>query len=514
MVEFEGENEKRAEGKMVRTYEEEKVYQYMVRCLFLNVYRFGEILPTQVELAEQFGVSLQVMKRAMTMLREDGFIETRKSAGSLVVYQANNPVMLERMPLYKSDPDNKTVNSYEFPRIFMSCLVYFGLKDAEEGALDRLYRTAMEVIENRADIARRVSAIARFHLLLTKQIKNCHVAALANHFFNHYLFFCSYENYTKAQKDLLTRTAEETFVGIADCIEERFYEKASYLYYKSFERIYSVPKVFAIQKLSEKSVLFPEKTLYQKILDYILSLCLQNQLLPGDVITFEIALVEKFRTTMHAVKQVTAKLEKMGLIKKEKSKGIVLNADCGKAEILESIRKLLEEKRKFYFDVFDLIETSNIFICRLWADEIPAQYQAMMRRRLEEREEALKMHPAVSVTGIITIPMLQMKSDCEIARKYHEYVFSFIHDFINLLLGKEEYEELYTANCRIIELLKEGLTALEEGKVGMFQEKITKAHRENNRIQKSVADRKFQGWLRQLEQECPEREFYLEFRLE
>lgn len=63
---------------------EDRVYARLLDAMRLGRYSLGEKLPSENELATEFGVSRPVVRSALSRLREDGLIVSRRGAGSFV----------------------------------------------------------------------------------------------------------------------------------------------------------------------------------------------------------------------------------------------------------------------------------------------------------------------------------------------------------------------------------------------------------------------------------------------
>lgn len=63
---------------------EDRVYAQLLDAIRLGQYSLGERLPSENELATEFGVSRPVVRSALARLREDGLIVSRRGAGSFV----------------------------------------------------------------------------------------------------------------------------------------------------------------------------------------------------------------------------------------------------------------------------------------------------------------------------------------------------------------------------------------------------------------------------------------------
>lgn len=63
---------------------ESGVYRELLNRIHAGVYRMGDKLPAEMELASAFGVSRPVVRMALARLRDDGLVVSRRGAGSFV----------------------------------------------------------------------------------------------------------------------------------------------------------------------------------------------------------------------------------------------------------------------------------------------------------------------------------------------------------------------------------------------------------------------------------------------
>ncbi len=69
-----------------RSFLYEEVHRQLVRLIERQEFLRGSKLPTEMELAERFGVSRPIVRRALDMLREGGYVATRKGSGTIVTH--------------------------------------------------------------------------------------------------------------------------------------------------------------------------------------------------------------------------------------------------------------------------------------------------------------------------------------------------------------------------------------------------------------------------------------------
>lgn len=68
-----------------RSFLYEEVYRQIVRLIERQEFLKGARLPTEMELAERFGVSRPIVRRALDLLREADYVTTRKGSGTVVI---------------------------------------------------------------------------------------------------------------------------------------------------------------------------------------------------------------------------------------------------------------------------------------------------------------------------------------------------------------------------------------------------------------------------------------------
>ncbi|MEO3388727.1 FadR/GntR family transcriptional regulator [Mesorhizobium sp. CAU 1741] len=71
----------------------DQVYEQIYQAISHGYWKVGEKMPTEVELAERFGVSRPVLREALMRLRIDGVVESRQGAGTRVVSAPSRSVM-------------------------------------------------------------------------------------------------------------------------------------------------------------------------------------------------------------------------------------------------------------------------------------------------------------------------------------------------------------------------------------------------------------------------------------
>lgn len=71
----------------------DQIYEQIYQAISLGYWKVGTKLPTEIELAERYGVSRPVLREALMRLRIDGVIESRQGAGTRVISSPSRSVM-------------------------------------------------------------------------------------------------------------------------------------------------------------------------------------------------------------------------------------------------------------------------------------------------------------------------------------------------------------------------------------------------------------------------------------
>ncbi|WP_018907174.1 FadR/GntR family transcriptional regulator [Variovorax paradoxus] len=88
----------------------DQIYARMVEAILRGDYVDSKKLPTESELASQFGVSRPTVREALSRLRSDGIIESRRGSGSQVVRAPGTPA--SSMPPIRNYSDIERYYAY------------------------------------------------------------------------------------------------------------------------------------------------------------------------------------------------------------------------------------------------------------------------------------------------------------------------------------------------------------------------------------------------------------------
>lgn len=69
------------------------IYNSLKEDIINHVYPEGFLLPTELQLAERYGVSRPTISKVYDQLQDEGFIKKKKGLGSVIIYKANNKML-------------------------------------------------------------------------------------------------------------------------------------------------------------------------------------------------------------------------------------------------------------------------------------------------------------------------------------------------------------------------------------------------------------------------------------
>jgi len=157
--------------KSPRTFEE--VSNQIKKLIFDGVFKAGDKLPPETELAQQFNVGRQSIREALRILELSGFITIQKGGGGGAIIKDTisrtiSDLFLDAFQLEKITLEELTVARFEIEKIVLK----YVLENAGESDIESLQeniRSAGEKIENNIPA---VDEHIRFHKLLARASKN------------------------------------------------------------------------------------------------------------------------------------------------------------------------------------------------------------------------------------------------------------------------------------------------------------------------------------------------------
>lgn len=148
-----------------------EVYDQMREMIFKNVWKSGDRLPSENELAEAFGVSRVTIRQALIKLNASGLIRTRQGEGSFVQELSVGLKLNELLPsIYLSDDSVRDV--WEFRMMTEGETAALAAKRATDEDVRLLWNAYEKLKDQRDDLDAYIGNDFHFHRLLTTIVGN------------------------------------------------------------------------------------------------------------------------------------------------------------------------------------------------------------------------------------------------------------------------------------------------------------------------------------------------------
>ena len=157
--------------KSPRTFEE--VSNQIKKLIFDGVFKPGDKLPPEIEIAQQFNVGRQSIREALRILELSGFITIQKGGGGGAIIKDTisntiSELFLDAFQLEKITLEELTIARFEIEKIVLK----YAIENADESDIEALQQNIREAREKIDNNILAVDENIRFHKLLAKASKN------------------------------------------------------------------------------------------------------------------------------------------------------------------------------------------------------------------------------------------------------------------------------------------------------------------------------------------------------
>jgi GntR family transcriptional repressor for pyruvate dehydrogenase complex len=157
--------------KSPRTFEE--VSNQIKKLIFDGVFKPGDKLPSEIEIAQQFNVGRQSIREALRILELSGFITIQKGGGGGAVVKDTisntiSELFLDAFQLEKITLEELTIARFEIEKIVLK----YAIENADMSDIQSLQKNIGEALEKIENNIPAVDENIRFHKLLAKASKN------------------------------------------------------------------------------------------------------------------------------------------------------------------------------------------------------------------------------------------------------------------------------------------------------------------------------------------------------
>ncbi len=157
--------------KSPRTFEE--VSNQIKKLIFDGVFKPGDKLPPEMEIAQQFNVGRQSIREALRILELSGFITIQKGGGGGAIIKDTisntiSELFLDAFQLEKITLEELTIARFEIEKIVLK----YAIENADASDIEALRQNIREAREQVENNMLAVDENIRFHKLLAKASKN------------------------------------------------------------------------------------------------------------------------------------------------------------------------------------------------------------------------------------------------------------------------------------------------------------------------------------------------------
>lgn len=156
----------------------ELVYEQLQDNLIKGVWKAGEKIPSENELAAQFEVSRVSVRQALSKLAALGLLETRQGEGNFVRAISAQDYVSGLLP-YMENRSDVLEETLEFRLIIEVGAVRLACRKAQQEDIVRLKRSKQRMEEHREDHEEYVKEDLHFHMIIIKMADNSMLTQIA-----------------------------------------------------------------------------------------------------------------------------------------------------------------------------------------------------------------------------------------------------------------------------------------------------------------------------------------------
>jgi len=150
----------------------EQVVQQIEERIVNSELESGDKLPSELELADQFGVSRTVIREATKALRAKGRVEVQLGRGTFITGGASQFLHSSLGQVLKNNEENCLRDLYELRKILEPRIAVLAVERADEKDIEALQKAIQAMEASIHDVETFVEADISFHHLLAKATKN------------------------------------------------------------------------------------------------------------------------------------------------------------------------------------------------------------------------------------------------------------------------------------------------------------------------------------------------------
>lgn len=406
---------------------------------------------------EVYSLSKDTIGRAYAMLRQNGFIRTDGTNGTIVTFDVNNPQHVAKVPLEWPQPDAADTAPYEIVMRLHGNTLCAGLTCSSEPQLLECQKLTEEILLNIRDGRPYSPQVLRLWMCMIAALENEILNRIVDHLINRYLYFVPQHFLSPENRNALHRSAQEFYEYLLAAIALRdfgAYPEQFERYYHNYYRAGGL--VFSKQ---EKEMIFNEQALYEQLLEDLCIKIMVGDLRKGDTLPTTPQLCNEYGVSKTTVNRAYNILVEIGLIDRRVRNGTRLIAEPSDTEIRKTLQGAVGFYRQDWKDAEGALMIISATLDR--GVNISCEVQRQMERELARQRKLFDQYRIpFSVFTVLISPVIE-HLPAGILHKYYDYLTDILAKMVSLCTfrakGNQEHgEEVYRQMCDALGALKCG----------------------------------------------------------
>lgn len=209
--------------KRIRTARE--LYCEILKSFYFGTYQKDDRFMTYQEAQETYKLSKDTICRVYAMLRNDGFIRTDGSNGTIVAFDLNDPVHVAKVPIEWPRAVPEDTIPYEVAMKLHAHSLYTGLIHSSETQLQACKEIVSDIFQRVKNGTAYYEEVFSFWTCAISALDNELLSSITDHFISRYLYLLPPSRIPASQRSLIRDSALEYYAFVLDAIDCREFEE-------------------------------------------------------------------------------------------------------------------------------------------------------------------------------------------------------------------------------------------------------------------------------------------------
>lgn len=446
--------------KRIRTARE--LYCEILKSFYFGVYQKDDRFMTYHEIHETYNLSKDTIGRAYAMLRNDGFIRTDGSNGTIVVFDVNNPAHVAKVPLEWPRAVPEDTIPYEVAMMLHAHSLYTGLTNSSDTQLQECQKIVGDIFLRVKEGRTYYEQVFEFWMCAISSLDNELLCRITDHFISRYLYLLPPSRLSPAQQSFISASALEYYGFLLDAMERRDFEDFPAKFEWHYHNYYQYGGV-VFSKLEDEAV-FKEQALYGRLLDDLCIKIMSGELQKGDSLPTTKHLCQEYGISTTTVNRVYRILADMGFISRHVRSGTKLIAGPDDAEIWEALAEFAEVYKRDWENAIDVLFIINSMLSRRIA--ITPDVVQQMQEELKRQYHMFTNYATPYYPYSVLLSPLITSLPAGILHKYYVLLSDSLNKVVTLCTFRVRRNE--ESGKEIYQLMLNALDALERGDQSSF----------------------------------------------